>query len=151
MPCRIFDGEGLAQQYIPKRPQWRPNSRNFPSLFNLITRIDTITWPRVVLNLLIQFHVAVSIYTVRQPRHHYAVVCSKEPYTWSPLVLRSSFRIHYNMVWERVCIGCRDGRNVIFVAVYNSNNFMCSFFKRLAHGATNFDNVCMSQSKILSF
>ena len=92
----------------------------------------------------------INIYSPSAPPTPCKGVCSKEADTRSPIILCSSFWVHYNVVWEGICIRCCDRRNVVLVAVYNCDDFMCSFFKWFAHGATNFDNIWVSQSDLLS-
>jgi hypothetical protein len=48
---------------------------------------------------------------------------------WSPVVLCDSLRVHYYLVGERVRVGRGNGRDVVFVAVHNGDDFVRSFLE----------------------
>jgi hypothetical protein len=75
---------------------------------------------------------------------------SEQADTRSPgVVLRDSFRVDDNLVGEGVGVGGGDGRNVVFVSVYDSDDLMRRFLEGLGHGTANFEHIYLVVSNLL--
>lgn len=61
-------------------------------------------------------------------RPSFVVTALEKTDAWPPVILRYGFGIDDNLIGEWVRVGGGNWRDVVFVAVHNGNDFMCSLF-----------------------
>jgi hypothetical protein len=80
------------------------------------------------------------MYTIVDVLHWICVL--EESDTRPPIIFRNRFRVHDDLVGERIGIGGGNGRYVVFVSIDNGDDLMRGFFERLGHGTADFQHVC---------
>lgn len=96
---------------------------------------------QAVLNLLLVIMVSCRMYIRIPPAPTLVLSVSEKTDTWPPVVLARGFWIDDDLVGERICVGGSDGRNVVFIAVYNGDDFVGGFFKGFGHGTSDFEHI----------
>ena len=97
-------------------------------LMGIVTRGDSVKMHRVVLNLLFgvvsSFRYVQFIWTAPTIEGF-----SEKADAWSPVALGRSLGIDGDVVRERICVGCRDWGDVIFVAINDVDDLVRSFLE----------------------
>ena len=76
------------------------------------------------------------------PRPLWSGAYSEDAHPRTPgILIGRRFRVDNNVVGEGVRIGRGDGWDMVFVAIDNVDDLVCSFLEGLCHGSPNLDDV----------